>query len=123
VSLIETISMPCRRPNHAALQTLAILRLSQPCSSAERTGLIRYVLRLPQPCSSAERTGLIRYVLPTPPGHIPSDADSGDDMARRPLPAPAMKATLPASLGINFSFPIANSKTAGGRRFVVERQL
>ena len=104
MSLIETISMPCRRPNHAALETLAILRL-------------------PQPCSSAERTGLIRYVLPTPPGHIPSDADSGDDMARRPLPAPAMKATLPASLGINFSFPIANSKTAGGRRFVVERQL
>ena len=28
-----------------------------------------------------------------------------------------MKATLPASLGIELSFPIANFETAGGRRF------
>ena len=28
-----------------------------------------------------------------------------------------MKATLPVSLGIDLSFPIANFETAGGRRF------
>src|SRR5438132_5024735 len=34
-----------------------------------------------------------------------------------PLPAPVMKATLPASLGIDLSSAIGNLKTAGRRRF------
>jgi chromosome condensin MukBEF MukE localization factor len=37
-----------------------------------------------------------------------------------PSPPPVIKAILPASLGIDLSFPITMRKTVGGRRFTCE---
>ena len=96
-----------------ALRSARVMRPPKRCTWAvwpSRTRVVPSSLRQDR---RAERP-------PSFPANLLSSGTEWIAVARPiPLPAPVMKATLPASLGIDLSSAIANLKTAGRRRFTM----